>query len=110
MDTPASPIVVVDCDGRRAMWDGTDFWGDGLIATHARRAALVGHQVDVLGRVPVVAGTGDALAATAALCAYDPGRTIIVDNPEEVGRVLDAGLTGHGVFIEDDDEGPVAGE
>lgn len=101
MDTPASPIVVVDCDGRRAMWDGTDFWGDGLIVRYARLAATAGHRVDILGHVPVIAGDRDALGATAALCAYSPGRTVIVEHPESVGRVIDEALSGHGIFLPD---------
>lgn len=88
-------VVVVDCDGRLASWDGTDFRGDAEIVDAALEAVELRQQVPVLGLAHAVAGDADPIAAAAALCAFAPGRTILVENPQAVTDWLDGVLGEH---------------
>lgn len=82
--------VAVALDGGRvAAWTDGLFTGDPLIIRDAQIAAEFGWEVRVT-RVPIHAGKDSPLGAVAALCAHDPGRTIVAYCPPEVSHTLTA--------------------
>jgi hypothetical protein len=84
--------VQVSIDGRGIAWStakvGTSgrFGGTKALCDRARRAAVLGEVVIIRG-VLVQAGDQDALSATAAMFAADPGRARLISAP---GAVYDA--------------------
>lgn len=82
------PVVAVDVDGLQAAWCGGYFTWTGdprarQIVREAKLAAEIGQQVRI-GHVDVTADASTPLGALAALHAYRPGRTTVIEAPNEV--------------------------
>lgn len=90
MSRPAQlsgPIVMVEVDGAIATWSSGEFAGDPDVVEAARVAALAGFVLEVAGQ-RWRAGSHDARSATAALHAFLPWRTRILEAPDSVTSAL----------------------
>lgn len=82
------PVVAVDVDGLQAAWcDGHFTWtGDPRarkVVQEAKLAAEISQEVRI-GQVYVTADATTPLGALAALHAYRPGRTTVIEAPQDV--------------------------
>lgn len=97
------PVVAVAYDGGRgAAWCNGVFAGDPEIIAAAERACTFEQTIDVI-RVPILANRDTPIGATAALFAFHPGRTALVECPREVSDLLDEYHSGHAVEPDDDE-------
>lgn len=87
----SGPLVSVSVDGKGAAWCDGQFSGDQEIIAEARLAISTGLEVEILGQ-PILAEGDTPTGITAALFAYSPGRTEVVEAPQEVMEVLGAGM------------------
>lgn len=86
------PIVLVDIDGRRAMWCAGRLYGDEELVREARLAAVASSAVPLHPFAPpVIASLESPLGAAAALASYMPGRARIVEAPGEVWDRISVG-------------------
>lgn len=77
-------VLAVDVDGRTASWCDGYFAGDRQVVDPAR-AAAENHDVLVIAGAVTRCDAETALGATAALHAFRPGRTRLLDHvPDEV--------------------------
>lgn len=89
---PTGPVVSISVDGRGAAWCNGIFTGDPEISDMARRAArmrLTYHYK----RCRVTADGETPLGALAAMASWNPGRTDVVQAPDDVHEFLAAGIT-----------------
>lgn len=83
----SGPVVVVNVDGAIATWVDGEFAGDSRLLGAANLAALGQYEVEIAGR-RYRANSYDPLGAVAALHAFKPWRTRIVEAPSEVLELL----------------------
>ncbi|BDZ52621.1 hypothetical protein GCM10025867_48620 (plasmid) [Frondihabitans sucicola] len=81
-------LISVSVDGKGAAWCDGEFSGDPEIIEYARRCILFNTEIDVMG-IPMVADNVDMFGALAALYAFSPGRTILIEAPERIRALLD---------------------
>lgn len=79
----SGPLVVVNVDGAIATWVDGEFSGDSRIVGAAESAAIGRYEVEVVGR-QLRANGHEPIGAVAALHAFRPWRTRVVEAPEEV--------------------------
>lgn len=89
-------IVRVSTDRGEATWEDGAFTGHPIVVRNAAFAAQ-NHLTVPVGHVDIVAGGYNALSAAAALFAHDPGRTNLIEAPEEVLEYIQSvtGDAGH---------------
>lgn len=73
-------------------WNGGVFSGPKASVERAQLAADIGEIVNLYGAT-IAANNTSALGALAAMAAASPGRTVVVDAPDDVIAVLDAAHT-----------------
>lgn len=83
----SGPLVLVNVDGAIATWIDGEFSGDPRIITAAETAALGRYEIEVAGRTMRANGY-EALGAVAALHAFKPWRTRVIEAPESVRAQL----------------------
>ena len=88
----SGPLVSVSVDGRGAAWCDGQFSGDPEIIAEARLAISASLEVEVSGQM-ILAEGDTPTGITAALFAHSPGRTEVVEAPEEVIELLGAGMS-----------------
>ncbi|BDZ52617.1 hypothetical protein GCM10025867_48580 (plasmid) [Frondihabitans sucicola] len=81
-------LISVSIDGRGAAWCDGIFSGDEEIVEMARNASIFSLEVDVMG-IPIQADSDSTTGALAALYAYSPGRTILIQAPDDIFDILD---------------------
>ena len=79
----SGPVVVVNVDGAIATWVDGEFAGDARLVGAAQLAAIGRYEVEIAGH-RYRANGHDPLGAVAALHAFKPWRTRIVEAPSEV--------------------------
>lgn len=85
----SGPLVLVNVDGAIATWIDGEFSGDPRIVTAAESAALGRYEIEIAGRV-VRANGYEPAGAIAALHAFKPWRTRVIEAPEDVRAQLAA--------------------
>lgn len=81
-------LISVSVDGRGAAWCEGVFTGDSEVVEMARNASTFNTDIDVMG-IPIQADFESATGALAALYAYSPGRTILIQAPDDLFDILD---------------------
>jgi hypothetical protein len=90
--TKSGPLVSISVDGRGAAWCDGQFSGDCEILAFARRAADIGMECHLYGQ-NIVADNETPLGAAAALMGYSPGRSLLVEAPNDVRQTIAAGMS-----------------
>lgn len=89
--TKSGPLIAVSVDGRGAAWCDGQFSGDPEVVSMAKIALSTKLPVEVFGQ-ELLAEPDTPVGIAAALFAYSPGRTVIVEAPDEVIDTLAAGM------------------
>lgn len=91
---PEFTTISVQCDGASAAWVLSNTTGEAIfsgnpdMAKAARTAAILEETIPVFD-IPIQANDHSELGALAALFAYDPARTIVLQGTKEIDEFID---------------------